>query len=58
MLLILTWAAIISFAIIMYVLLDGFDLGIGILYPWVKHTEHRNVKMNTVAPVWDGNETW
>jgi cytochrome d ubiquinol oxidase subunit II len=56
--LILTWAIIISFAIIMYVLLDGFDLGIGILFPWVKNTEYRDVMMSTVAPVWDGNETW
>lgn len=58
MLLIMTWAGIISFAIIMYVLLDGFDLGIGILFPWIKNPEHRDIMMSTIAPVWDGNETW
>jgi len=56
--LILAWAVIISFAIIMYVLLDGFDLGIGILFPWIKHHEQRDLMMTSVAPVWDGNETW
>lgn len=58
MTLILAWAAIISFAIIMYVLLDGFDLGIGILFPWVTDHHSRDIMMSTVAPVWDGNETW
>ncbi len=58
MTLILVWAIIISFAIIMYVVLDGFDLGIGILFPWVKDHHHRDIMMSTVAPVWDGNETW
>lgn len=56
--LILTWAAIISFVIIMYVLLDGFDLGIGILFPFIRNTEYRDIMMSTVAPLWDGNETW
>lgn len=56
--LILTFGAIISFAIIMYVLLDGFDLGIGILFPWVKNHDERGIMMNTIAPIWDGNETW
>ena len=54
----LTWAAIILFGIMMYVVLDGFDLGLGILYPFFKTKEERDVIMNTVAPVWDGNETW
>ena len=58
MLLILTWAVIISFIIMMYVLLDGFDLGIGILFPWIKHGQYRDIMMSTVLPVWDGNETW
>ncbi len=52
------WAAIIAFAILMYVLLDGFDLGIGILFPWVANKEQRDIMMNSVAPLWDGNETW
>jgi cytochrome d ubiquinol oxidase subunit II len=54
----LTWAAIILFGIMMYVVLDGFDLGLGILYPFFRTKEDRDVIMNTVAPVWDGNETW
>jgi cytochrome bd ubiquinol oxidase subunit II len=58
MLLILLWAIIISFVIIMYVLLDGFDLGIGILFPFIKNAEQRDVAFSTITPVWDGNETW
>ncbi len=58
MLLILTWATIISLIIMMYVLLDGFDLGVGILFPWIKSSEYRDIMMSTVVPVWDGNETW
>lgn len=54
----LIWAVIILFSIMMYVVMDGFDLGIGILYPFFKNKEDRDVMMNTVAPVWDGNETW
>ena len=52
------WAAIILFGIMMYVIMDGFDLGIGILFPFFPAKEDRDVMMNTVAPVWDGNETW
>ena len=52
------WAVVILFAIMMYVVMDGFDLGIGILYPFFPHDEERDVMMNTVAPIWDGNETW
>lgn len=58
MILILTWATIISLIIMMYVLLDGFDLGVGILFPWIKQSEFRDIMMSTVVPVWDGNETW
>lgn len=58
MLLIFTWATIISLIIMMYVLLDGFDLGVGILFPWIKSSEYRDIMMSTVVPVWDGNETW
>ena len=54
----LLWALIIGFGVMMYVLMDGFDLGIGILYPFMPDKHHRDVAMNTVAPVWDGNETW
>jgi cytochrome bd ubiquinol oxidase subunit II len=52
------WAAVILFSIMMYVIMDGFDLGIGILYPFVHSKADRDVMMNTIAPVWDGNETW
>ena len=52
------WAVIIFFAVFMYVLLDGFDLGIGMLFPFTPRKKDRDTMMNTVAPVWDGNETW
>jgi cytochrome d ubiquinol oxidase subunit II len=52
------WAVIIFFGVFMYVVMDGFDLGIGMLYPFVPDRHDRDVMMNTVAPVWDGNETW
>ncbi|MBM7061480.1 cytochrome d ubiquinol oxidase subunit II [Pseudomonas sp. UL073] len=54
----LIWAIIIVFGVMMYVVMDGFDLGIGILFPFVKDDGERDIMMNTVAPVWDGNETW
>jgi cytochrome bd ubiquinol oxidase subunit II len=52
------WAAIIAFAVFAYVLMDGFDLGIGILFPAFAVGEERDQAMNSIAPVWDGNETW
>ncbi|PSJ64761.1 cytochrome d ubiquinol oxidase subunit II [Kumtagia ephedrae] len=52
------WAVIIGFGLMMYVVMDGFDLGIGILFPFVGERDDRDVMVNTVAPVWDGNETW
>jgi len=54
----LIWAVIIAVGVMIYVVLDGFDLGIGILFPFFKEKEERDVMMNSVAPVWDGNETW
>jgi cytochrome d ubiquinol oxidase subunit II len=54
----LLWAGIIAFAVLAYVALDGFDLGVGILFPFVDGEAHRDQMMNSVAPVWDGNETW
>ncbi|MDH1574540.1 cytochrome d ubiquinol oxidase subunit II [Pseudomonas sp. GD03746] len=54
----LIWAVIIIFGVMMYVVMDGFDLGIGMLFPFVEAERDRDVMMNTVAPVWDGNETW
>ena len=52
------WAGLIAFAILTYVVLDGFDLGLGILFPFAETHKDRDVMMNSVAPVWDGNETW
>ena len=52
------WAAIIAFGVIMYVLMDGFDLGQGILFMFAPSEHDRDIMMNSVAPVWDGNETW
>lgn len=54
----LIWFLIIGFGVMMYIIMDGFDLGIGILFPFIKHRLHRDTMVNTVAPVWDGNETW
>jgi cytochrome d ubiquinol oxidase subunit II len=52
------WAFIIAFAVFVYVVMDGFDLGLGMLFPLFPKKADRDVMMNTVAPVWDGNETW
>ena len=52
------WAALIGTAVAMYVILDGFDLGIGILFPLAKSTSERDQMMRSIAPFWDGNETW
>ncbi|SMF33567.1 cytochrome bd-I ubiquinol oxidase subunit 2 apoprotein [Tistlia consotensis] len=52
------WALVIVFGVVVYVLADGFDLGIGILYPFAGDEAERDRMMNSVAPVWDGNETW
>jgi len=54
----LVWAGIIGFAVMAYVVMDGFDLGIGILFPTLAVGEERDQAMNSIAPVWDGNETW
>ena len=55
---IMFWVAILAFSILLYVLLDGFDLGIGILFGLAGNEERRRAMMSAVAPVWDGNETW
>jgi len=54
----LIWAGLLALAVFMYVLLDGFDLGLGILFPFAPTDRDRDVMMTSVAPVWDGNETW
>ncbi len=57
-LLALAWAGIIAFGIIMYIILDGFDLGIGILFPFFRDEHEKDLMISTILPVWDGNETW
>ena len=52
------WAFLIAFAVAAYVVMDGFDLGIGILFPGFAVGKERDQAMNAIAPVWDGNETW
>lgn len=52
------WAGLIAIAVLAYVLLDGFDLGVGILFLGYSSGDQRDIAMNSVAPVWDGNETW
>jgi cytochrome d ubiquinol oxidase subunit II len=52
------WTVILAFGVFMYVLLDGFDLGVGILFPFAPDDRARDLMMASVAPIWDGNETW
>ena len=52
------WACILALGVFMYVLLDGFDLGVGILFPFAPDDRSRDLMMASVAPIWDGNETW
>jgi len=54
----LIWAGVLAVAVLLYVLLDGFDLGVGILFPFARNPSDRDVMMDAIAPVWDGNETW
>ncbi|HWI84695.1 MAG TPA: cytochrome d ubiquinol oxidase subunit II [Sphingomonas sp.] len=54
----IVWAFLIAFSVAMYVVMDGFDLGIGILFTRFRVGRERDAAMNAIAPVWDGNETW
>jgi cytochrome d ubiquinol oxidase subunit II len=54
----LIWAAVIGTAVAMYIILDGFDLGLGILFPFARSETERDQMMRSIAPFWDGNETW
>jgi cytochrome d ubiquinol oxidase subunit II len=54
----LIWAAVIGLAVALYVILDGFDLGVGILFPFSRDEQERDQMIGSVAPFWDGNETW
>ena len=51
-------AAVIAFGVLMYVVLDGFDLGVGILFPWMPDKAAQDLAVHSIEPVWDGNETW
>jgi cytochrome d ubiquinol oxidase subunit II len=52
------WTAILALAVFFYVALDGFDLGVGMLYSFAPDRRARDLMMNSIAPIWDGNETW
>ena len=52
------WTFILGIGVFIYVLLDGFDLGVGMLYGFAPDAQSRNLVMNSIAPIWDGNETW
>ncbi|ODC04798.1 cytochrome d ubiquinol oxidase subunit II [Terasakiispira papahanaumokuakeensis] len=54
----IVWAIIIAAGVLLYVIMDGFDLGIGVLFLVIKDRQKRDIMVNSVAPVWDGNETW
>ena len=54
----LAWAMLIATAVFLYVVMDGFDLGIGVLFTAERDEADRGVMINSIAPVWDGNETW
>src|SRR5258705_6124523 len=55
---IMFWVSLLAISILLYVLLDGFDLGIGILFGLTKSAARRDAMLSAMAPVWDGNETW
>jgi len=54
----LIWAGILGIAVALYVILDGFDLGVGILFPFARDEKERDQMISSIAPFWDGNETW
>ena len=54
----LFWAGVLALAILVYVILDGFDLGVGVLFGTARDDAHRETMMHAIAPFWDGNETW
>ena len=55
---IMFWVAVLAISVLLYVLLDGFDLGVGILFGMTRDQEQRGTMLSAVSPVWDGNETW
>ncbi len=52
------WTIILALGIFLYVLLDGFDLGVGLLFGFAQDSLSRRLIINSIAPIWDGNETW
>ncbi|HET7594391.1 MAG TPA: cytochrome d ubiquinol oxidase subunit II [Stellaceae bacterium] len=54
----LLFAFVLAFGVAMYVVMDGFDLGLGVLFPLAPSDDDRDMMMNSIAPIWDGNETW
>jgi cytochrome d ubiquinol oxidase subunit II len=52
------WASVLAISILLYVLLDGVDLGVGVLFGLANSEAKRSAMQNSVAPIWDGNETW
>lgn len=56
--LVIVWACLVALAILLYVVLDGFSLGVALLFPTAQEEEERDVMMNSIAPVWDANQTW
>ena len=52
------WSALLGAAVVMYVILDGFDLGLGILFPTARNEAERDQILASIAPFWNGNETW
>lgn len=52
------WALVIGFSTVMYTIFDGFDLGVGVLLPFIRKEEQRDMMVDSITPVWDGNETW
>jgi cytochrome d ubiquinol oxidase subunit II len=56
--LILVWAALVALTMILYILLDGISLGVGLLFPTAADEQERNLMMGSIAPVWDANQTW
>src|SRR6201996_4749856 len=55
---IMFWVSLLAISVLLYLLLDGFDLGVGMLLGTTNSEDNRRAMLNTIAPVWDGNETW
>jgi cytochrome bd ubiquinol oxidase subunit II len=58
MALVTIWSCLVGLAVILYVILDGFSLGVGLLFPTARDEEERDLLMASIAPVWDANQTW